>query len=86
MKNNLRLIDMNQWGDLLYIGKYNKGGYNNWGDFAENLETPAIEEIMQRLYYFEESFEELIEKINQLGNINPISPDELKEVMKNANK
>lgn len=64
MKNNSRLIEMNQWGDLLYTGKYNKGGYKKWGDYAENLETPAIEEIMQKLYYFEENLEDLMENLN----------------------
>ena len=38
--------------------------YKNWGDYAENLDSLAIEEIMKKLYYFEENFEDLIEKIN----------------------
>lgn len=81
MKYN-RLIEMNQWGDLMYVGQHKKGIYKGWGDFAQHLETLPIEEIMRRLYYFEENFEELMEKMNQLGNINPISSSELKEAMK----
>lgn len=37
-----RLIEMNQYGDLLYIGKYKKGVYKNWGDYAEDLNPQAI--------------------------------------------
>lgn len=36
MQNN-RLTEMNQYGDILYIGKYKKGNYKNW--YAEVL-TP----------------------------------------------
>lgn len=83
MQNN-RLIQMNQWGSFIYIGKHKKGIYKNWGDYAEDLNTFAIEEIMKKLYYFEENFEDLIEKINVVGNINPISANELKEIINNA--
>ena len=83
MQNN-RLIEMNQWGSFIYVGKHKKGIYKNWGDYAEDLNSLAIEEIMKKLYYFEENLEDLIEKINQIGNINPIFPDELKEVLNNA--
>ena len=79
MQNN-RLIQMNQWGSFIYIGKHKKGIYKNWGDYAEDLNSLAIEEIMEKLYYFED----LIEKINAVGNINPISANELKEVINNA--
>ena len=75
---------MNQWGSFIYIGKHKKGIYKNWGDYAEDLNSLAIEEIMEKLYYFEENFEDLIEKINAVGNINPISANELKEVINNA--
>ena len=75
---------MNQYGDLLYVGQHKQGVYKNWGDYAENLKSPAIEEIMKKLYYFEENFEDLIEKINIVDNINPISTNELKEVINNA--
>ncbi len=71
---------MNQWGSFIYIGKHKKGIYKNWGDYAEDLNSLAIEEIMEKLYYFED----LIEKINAVGNINPISANELKEVINNA--
>ena len=75
---------MNQYGDFLYVGQYKQGVYKNWGDYPENLDSLAIEEIMKKLYYFEESFEDLIDKINAVGNINPISANELKEVINNA--
>lgn len=75
---------MNQWGDFIYIGKYKKGIYRKWGDYAKDLDSLAIEEIMKKLYYFEENFEDLIDKINAVGNINPISANELKEVINNA--
>ena len=29
-----RLIEMNQWGDLMYVGQHKKGTYKGWGDFA----------------------------------------------------
>ena len=83
MQNN-RLIQMNQWGSFIYVGKHKKGVYKNCGDYAEDLNSFAIEEIMEKLYYFEENFEDLIEKINAVGNINPISANELKEVINNA--
>lgn len=62
MQNN-RLIEMNQWGSFLYIGKHKKGIYKNWGDYAEDLDSFAIEEIMKKLYYFEENFEQLKEDL-----------------------
>ena len=62
MHNN-RLIEMNQYGDFLYVGQYKIGSYRNWGDYAEDLTPQAIEEIMKKLYYFEESFEDLINRI-----------------------
>ena len=63
MKKNNRLIQMNQYGDFLYVGQYKQGVYKNWGDYPENLKYPAIEEIMKKLYYFEENFEDLIDKM-----------------------
>lgn len=62
MQNN-RLIEMNQWGSFIYVGKYKKGIYRNWGDYAENLNPLAIEEIMKKLYYFEENLEQLKEDL-----------------------
>lgn len=58
-----RLIEMNQWGSFIYVGKYKKGVYKNWGDYAENLNSFAIEEIMKKLYYFEENLEQLREDL-----------------------
>ena len=54
---------MNQYGDLLYVGQHKLGIYKNWGDYAENLESTAIEEIMKKLYYFEENLERLKEDL-----------------------
>ncbi len=51
---------MNKWGSLIYVGKHKKGIYKNWGDYAEDLNSLAVEEIMRKLYYFED----LIDKIN----------------------
>ena len=62
MQNN-RLIQMNQYGDFLYVGQYKQGVYKNWGDYAENLDSLAIEEIMKKLYYFEENLEQLKEDL-----------------------
>lgn len=62
MQNN-RLIEMNQYGDLLYVGQYKLGIYRKWGDYAENLDSLAIEEIMKKLYYFEENLEQLKEDL-----------------------
>ena len=62
MQNN-RLIQMNQYGDFLYVGQYKLGIYKNWGDYAENLDSLAIEEIMKKLYYFEENLEQLKEDL-----------------------
>ena len=54
---------MNQWGSFIYIGKHKKGIYKNWGDYAEDLDFFAIEEIMKKLYYFEENLERLKEDL-----------------------
>ena len=37
--------------------------YKNWGDYVEDLNSPAIEEIMKKLYYFEENLERLKEDL-----------------------
>ena len=55
---------MNQWGSFIYIGKHKKGVYKNWGDYAEDLNPQAIEQIMRKLYYFEENLEQLEEDLN----------------------
>lgn len=64
MQNN-RLIEMNQWGSYIYIGKYKKGIYKNWGDYAEDLDPLSIEQIMKKLYCFEENLEQLQENLNK---------------------
>lgn len=53
---NKRLTDMNQWGDILYIGPNVKGNYRGYGDYVENLDTPELELIIKRLYQYEEAF------------------------------
>ena len=62
MQNN-HLIQINQWGSFIYVGKHKKGVYKNWGDYAEDLDVFAIEEIMKKLYYFEENLEQLKEDL-----------------------
>ena len=64
MQNN-RLIKINQWGSFIYVGKHKKGVYKNWGDYAEDLNPQAIEQIMKKLYYFEENLEQLEEDLNK---------------------
>ena len=61
---NKRLTTMNQWGDILYIGSNKKGNYRGIGDYVENLDTPELELIIKKLYLYEETFEELEEKLN----------------------
>ena len=62
MQNN-RLIKMNQYGDFIYVGKHKKGVYKSLGDYAEDLDSLSIEEIMKKLYYFEENLEQLKEDL-----------------------
>lgn len=63
MLNN-RLVTMNQYGDILYRGQYKKGIYRNIGDYCdENLDPRAIEEVAQRLYWYEETLEDLLDKV-----------------------
>ena len=62
MPNN-RLTSMNQYGDILYCGKYKYGDYRGIGDYPENVTIDGIEEIMKKLYFFEEAFEALLEKM-----------------------
>ena len=65
MPNN-RLTAMNQWGDIIYRGFYKKGDYRGIGDYPENLSIKAIEEIMTKLYWFEETFEALEERMRMI--------------------
>ena len=63
MLNN-RLTQMNQFGDILYIGQFSRGHYRNIGDYCDNtLESDAIEEMAKKLYWFEETLEDLLDKI-----------------------
>ena len=65
MQSN-RLTGMNQFGDILYIGKFSRGDYRNIGDYCDNaLEPEAIEEMAKKLYWFEETLEDLLEKIKK---------------------
>lgn len=61
---NKRLTNMNQYGDILYIGPNVKGNYQGYGDYVENLDTPELELIIKKLYFYEEAFEELEENLN----------------------
>jgi hypothetical protein len=64
---NDRLTTRNQWGEVLYCGKFKHGEYKGIGDIPIDLSNEAVEEIITKLYYFEEYFEELT---NQLEVIN----------------
>ena len=59
-----RLTTMNQWGDILYCGKYKHGEYRGIGDYPIDLPDEAAEEIITKLYCFEETFEDLEERMN----------------------
>lgn len=61
---NDRLTEMNQYGDILYCGKYKKGTYNKIGDYPEDLANIAIEEVLCKLYYLENAIEEINEQTN----------------------
>ena len=50
-----RLIKKNQWGEPQYIGCYKQKPF----EYADEMNSEAIEEIMEKLYYFEEAFEDL---------------------------
>lgn len=66
---NKRLTKMNQFGDILYIGDFAKGTYRGMGDYCdESLDIKAIEEMAKKLFYFEETFEDLLENFGQKGN------------------
>ena len=66
MQSN-RLTTMNQFGDILYIGAYKNGDYRGIGDYSENLSNDATTEIITKLYYFEEYFEDLVERLEALN-------------------
>ena len=54
---------MNQQGDIIYCGSHKRGDYRGIGDYPENLSVEALEEIMTKLYWFEEAFEDLEERM-----------------------
>lgn len=66
-----RLTDMNQYGDILYVGDFRKNDYRNMGDYPESIvnstdifyKEEVINEILNRLYYFEESLEDMMENL-----------------------
>lgn len=71
MKNN-RLTTVNQYGEILYCGKYKVGEYHNMGDYASNLSEEAIEELLYKLYWIEEALEDIEDKMNfyrRKGNV-----------------
>ena len=67
-----RLTNMNQYGDILYTGDFKKNNYRNMGDYPESIvhstdnvyKEKVINEILSRLYYFEESLEDIMENLN----------------------
>lgn len=63
-----RITTTNQWGDVLYIGTSKKGDYKNIGDYPENLEYEAVNEILTKLYLFENWFEDIIEVMDKYGS------------------
>lgn len=66
MKDEIyRITTMNQYGDILYTGKYKKGVYRTIGDYPENLSEEAIEEILNTLYHYEEGFEDFLIEVNK---------------------
>lgn len=64
-----RITTMNQWGDILYTGAFKKGDYRNIGDYPENLQYDAINEILTKLYLFEEWFQDITEIMNQFAKL-----------------
>ena len=62
-----RITTMNQWGDVLYTGSLKKGQYKNIGDYPENLPPAAINEILTKLYLFEEWFEDITEVMDKFA-------------------
>lgn len=65
-----RITTMNQWGDVLYTGSLKKGQYRNIGDYPKNLTPAAVNEILTKLYLFEEGFEyitEVMDKFTKAG-------------------
>lgn len=67
MQNDDRLTAMNQYGEVLYIGKYREGNYKNYGDFSYNIiKTEAVEEILYKLYLLEETIEDLEDRLETL--------------------
>ena len=61
---NKRITDMNQWGEILYIAPNVNGNYRGYSVNVENLDTPELELIIKKLYFYEEKLEELEEKLN----------------------
>lgn len=83
--DNCEYNDYQKYGDKYCDGCYRK--YQNWrlsSDTAAQIAEQIIKEIKEELYTFEKSFEDFIEKVNSIGNINPISANELKEIIKDA--
>jgi len=72
-----RLTNMNQYGDILYIGDFKKNTYRNMGDYPESIvhstdnvyKEKVINEILSRLYYFEESLEDTMENLNKCKQV-----------------
>jgi hypothetical protein len=58
-----RITQINQYGEAIYIGQYKntKPSYKDWGDFAEDMTDDAANEVLERLAFFEDQFETMLE-------------------------
>ena len=62
-----RITTMNQWGTVLYTGSLKKGQYRNIGDYPADLPAAAVNEILTKLYLFEEWFEDITEVMDKFA-------------------
>lgn len=62
MLNN-RLTARNQWGDIIYIGRYKQGQYRKYGDYPEKMTDEAKEEVLTKLYFIEEAMEDFKDRM-----------------------
>lgn len=58
-----RITTMNQYGDILYTGQYKEGNYRGYGDYPERLNSKAVKEILDRLFFYEEALEDLMDNL-----------------------
>ena len=68
-----RLTTMNQYGDIIYIGRFKKNNYRNIGDYPEFIarstddeyKENVFQEVIKKLYYLEEGIEDFIEDLER---------------------